>query len=510
MRRSKAKRRRRALAILGSILLVLILIAGAGVGYAFYRNDQIHRISVGGLSTVKDGSSPSSENILLVGNNSRCTLKKQSKFYAKNASHFGTCSEVGGGRSDVTMVVHLDPAKHTAFLLSIPRDLWLPVPGGNGLEMRVDDELNTAEDSYLHMKFGPSLLVKTIQDDLGIPINHYVELNFYTFEKVVNTLGGITLDFPTELRDYYSGLDITKPGCQHLDGTQALALVRARHLYYYDKGVWKYDGTGDLGRIIRTHIFLRNLANQIKGSLSNPLKANALLGAILPNLQVDKGFGLSQLLNLALDYRHVSVGSIPAETLPVIIPNGTFIDTANPPSYQAPGSIVLPFDPTDQTILNEFLGSSAPKYQNISPSSITVSVLNATGTYNAGQTFATQLKALGFPIEQVGNTANAGTDSETVVRYAPGHILDADRVASELQGQVIVGKGPSTMTSDVTVVVGSTVSVDQPESTTNSSAPSSNPNSSATQVKDLAETNLWTATHPHSEFWWDPTSCPSS
>ncbi len=508
VRRSKAKRRRRTLIILGSVVLVLVLIAAAGAGYVFYRNDQIHRISVGGLKTVSDSSSTSSENILLVGNNSRCVLKKDSKFYAKNSSHFGTCSEVGGGRSDVTMVVHLDPAKHTAYLLSIPRDLWLPVPGGNGLEMRVDDELNTAEDSYLHMKFGPSFLVKTIEDDLGIPINHYVELNFYTFEHVVNTLGGITLDFPTELRDYYSGLDITKTGCQHLDGTQALALVRARHLYYYDNGVWKYDGTGDLGRIIRTHIFLRNLADQIKGSLTDPLKANAVLGSILPNLEVDKGFGLSQLLSLALDYKDVSVGAVPTDTLPVIIPNGTFIDTANPTSYQAPGSIVLPFEPSDQTILNAFMGSSAPKYENIAPSSTTVSVLNATGTYDKGQTVATQLKALGFSIDQVGNTTNAGLDSETVVRYAPGHILDADRVASELQGQVIIGKGPSTMTSDVTITVGSTVSVSQPASST--STTSSTSNSATTQVKDLAKTNLWTATHPASEFWWDPKSCPAS
>ncbi|MHB8190198.1 MAG: LCP family protein [Ferrimicrobium sp.] len=529
---SKMRRRRRTIRVLAVVVVVALLLGVSGFFYVQYRYGQIRRVTVNGLTTSASTGAP--ENILLVGNNSRCALTKYSQFYNKQSSHFGTCSQVGGGRSDVTMVLHLDPAKHSAYLLSIPRDLWLPMPGGHGLQLRVDDALNTSETPYLHLPFGPTLLVNAIQQDLGIPINHYVELNFYTFEQVVKTLGGITLNFPTQLRDHYSGLNITFPGCQHLNGTQALALVRARHLYYNDHGVWKYDGTGDLGRIIRTHIFLRALAAQTAHTaLSNPIKANALLGAILPNLKLDQGFGLSQLVSLALAYRHISPNGIPTATLPVIIPNGTFHDLANPSNYQAPGSVVLPFQPEDQTVINQFLGNTATNTSSISPSSITVSVYNAANISGQAAQVASQLKSLGYPINQVGNATYAGTTSETVVRYAPGSLAQGEKVLSDLQGEAILAQGSTSMNARVTVTLGTTVAVSPPKSgataaststrtpsattalqTTLQSPPqataisSSSSTSPALQsVQNLARTNLWTATHPAGEFWWDPQIC---
>jgi len=518
---SKLRRRRRLVtALVGFLVLVLILGIG-GYVYVHYRYDQIGRVHVDGLTTQASGGKP--ENILLVGDNSRCTLKKYSSFYQKQNNHFGTCSEVGGGRSDVTMVLHLDPATHSAYLLSIPRDLWMPMPGGKGLQLRVDDSLNSAEDSYLNLKFGPTMLVKAIQQDLGIPISHYVELNFYTFEKVVNTLGGITIDFPTKLKDYYSGLNITHPGCQHLNGVQALALVRARHLYYYDPttGTWKYDGTGDLGRIQRTHIFLRVLASQVKSSaLSNPLNANALLGSILPALKLDQGFTLSDLVSLALTYSHVNPGSIPTTTLPVIIPNGTFHDLANPTNYQAPGSIVLPYQPNDLTQISKFLGSSAIDYQAVKPSSVTVSVLNGSGVTNEAAQTASALRALGYQVQGTGNATYAGSDSEAVVSYRPGDLAMGEKVLSSLTGQAIMAQGPSSQAADVVVTTGSTLAVDPPagatasspaSSSNSSSASSSSSNSTASSnlqsVTQLANTNLWSASEPIS--WWDPKACPT-
>ena len=79
---------------------------------------------------------------------------------------------------------------------------------------------------------GPDLLVQTIEKDLGIPINHYASVGFQGFSGMVNALGGVTMDFPTEVKDQYTGLDVTTPGCQVVNGTTALQLVRSRHLYY--------------------------------------------------------------------------------------------------------------------------------------------------------------------------------------------------------------------------------------------------------------------------------------
>ncbi len=517
------RRRRRLVIVATSVLAAIIVIATVAYGYVRYRYDQIQRLNVNGLNVASSSGQP--ENILLVGDNSRCTLTKYASFYNSHKQNFGSCSQVGGGRSDVTMILHVDPANHQAYLLSIPRDLWLPMPGGNGLQLRVDDSLNSAETSYLHLPFGPTLLVKAIEQDLGIPINHYVELNFYTFEQVVNTLGGITIDFPTKLVDHYSGLNITQPGCQHLNGAQALALVRARHLYYYDPatGSWNYDGTGDLGRIERTHIFLRVLASQVKSSaLSNPLQANALLGSIVPSLKVDKGFTLSSMVNLALAFQHVNPAAIPSATLPVIIPSTPFRDNANPTNYQAPGSIVLPFQPQDLQTISQFLGSSALRYANVTPSSVTVSVLNGSGVSGQAATTASQLKKLGFRINSTGNATYSGTDSETVVTYKPGDILQAEKVLSTIGGQAIMAQGTSGQGADIVVTTGSTFSVNPPAATAQAAATgnTSQPLAqsavttttttkavAAASVAQTAANGLWTATHQAP--WWDPKACPT-
>jgi LCP family protein required for cell wall assembly len=516
-------RRRRLLVALSVVVALVVLAVAGGYAYLRYRFDQIGQVHVDGLTTAASGP----ENILLVGNNSRCTLQRYSSFYAKGSQHFGSCSEVGGGRSDVTMVLHIDPTTHRAFLLSIPRDLWLPMPGGHGLELRVDDALNSAERPYLHLPFGPTLLVKTIEQDLGIPINHYVELNFYTFEQVVNTLGGVNLYFPTQLIDHYSGLHITQTGCLHLSGSQALALVRARHLYYYNPSTqsWDYDGTGDLGRIVRTHIFLRALATQVKASaLSNPLNANALLGSILPALKVDPGFTLSDMVSLALAFRHVNPGAIPSATLPVIIPSSpTFTDPANPSNYQAPGSIVMPWAQSDLAEIRAFLGHQAPDIAAIAPSSVTVAVRDASGIGNGPQV-ASGLRNLGFPVTYLGTSTYAGTDSETVVAYKPGMLAQGEKVLAELNGQAILTEGSTSQPADVVVTTGSTIATLSPTAAATAapattptasaapaaaSAPAATLTTSSSTLQQLAATNLWQANANGSEFWWDPRLCPA-
>ena len=198
-------------------------------------------------------SSSQPENILLVGNNSRCALNGQ------QSSVYGSCSQVGGARSDVTMVIHLNPANGSAYLLSIPRDLFVPIANfsstypGRLDHAKIDASLNVSPDN----------LVQTVEEDLGIPINHFVELDFDTFQQVVNDLGGVNMYFPTEVKDTYASFGEFKTGCVYLNGTQALGLVRSRHMYYLQNGQWVYDGLGDIGRIRRTHEFLRVLASQV-------------------------------------------------------------------------------------------------------------------------------------------------------------------------------------------------------------------------------------------------------
>ena len=150
---------------------------------------------------------------------------------------------------------------------------------------------------------GPGLLVKTIQQNFGIPINHVVMANFPGFEGMVNALGGISLDFPDPVRDLYSGLDVTTVGCQSVNGTTALALVRSRHLYYFESGSWHYDGMSDWSRIQRQQAFFHALLNKANSEFPNLLAINDFLQATANDLKVDSGFSSHEMISLGLKFR---------------------------------------------------------------------------------------------------------------------------------------------------------------------------------------------------------------
>ncbi len=110
-------------------------------------------------------------------------------------------------------------------ILSIPRDLFVPNARTGGAN-KIDAALFQ----------GPDQLIAAIEDDFGIPIQHFVELNFDSFINVVQALGGIKMYFPEPVYDAYSGLNIQTTGCLSLNGTQALQVVRARHVQYKGPG----------------------------------------------------------------------------------------------------------------------------------------------------------------------------------------------------------------------------------------------------------------------------------
>jgi len=411
---------RRVLIGVTGFLIFCLVAAGAVIGYARYRYDQVHKVDIGPQSA---GPSPTGTmNILLAGDNCRACLN------GKQANAFGTGAEVAGGRSDVTMVLHLDLDSGKASLLSIPRDLFLPIPGTDSAN-RIDAALNN----------GPKALVQQIEDDLGIPIDHYVSVNFDTFQTIINDLGGIDMYFPTQLKDAYSALNITQTGCVHLDGFQALAVVRARHLYYYQNGRWEYDGFGDLSRIKRDHVFLQVMASEVEHQLTNPLKLNSIVGDLAPQLEVDSGMSLGTMVSLVRQFRNINPANVPTYTLPIVVDDNTYY-------YRGVdyGQVVFPAYPADAQVIAQFLGKapSTPR----SPSNVTVQVVNGSGLFNQATKTASALADLGYQVVGTGDTTHVGNPAESIVYYSPGHQNDAFSMAAQLAGLVTVAPLPGSTT----------------------------------------------------------------
>jgi LCP family protein required for cell wall assembly len=474
---------------------VVVVVAGAAVGYAEYRNHQIDHIHVGNLTAVPPSGV---ENIVLVGSTSRCALKQQNPA-------FGLCSQgVTGVNSDVVMILHLDPKLGKASILSIPRDLFVPNARGSSPN-KIDAALVE----------GPEQLIAAIQEDFGIPIQHYVELNFDSFQNVVNALGGIKMYFPMPLYDAESSLSIPTAGCHLLDGFQALAVVRARHLQYKSPSVktsnprdWPQDPESDLSRIRRDHEFLRVLATAVSTrGLSNPITDNDLLGAVAPQLQVDSSFSLGDMLGTVLTFHGVNPNAAPQQTMPVIVDVNNYL--AGGYNY---GSVELTSQPQDLSLVDSFLGT-APGRDTMTGKalpaahSVTVSILNGTGVTGQAASTATALGSLGLNVVGTGDSPPVGAVSETTVTYSAGHEAAAELVAHDLNGAVVMGLGTTADGADVTVVTGSDFSVVAP-STTPATGGSTPPATATTAPTSAALAPPSPPTQQLAAF--DPRSCTPS
>ncbi len=513
---SKGRSRKRTLAwVGGTITLVLVLLAGAAAGYGWYLNHEIHHIDLRNLTSAPvKGDDAGTENILMIGSTDRCALKVQNPAY-------GLCSQgVNGVNSDVVMILHLNPTNHSVSILSIPRDVFVPNARSDGAN-KIDAALYQ----------GPDQLIAAIEEDFGIPIQHFVELNFDSFINVVQALGGIKMYFPEPVYDAYSGLNIQTTGCLSLNGTQALQVVRARHVQYKGPGVtttdpayWPQEAQSDIARIRRDHEFLRVLASAVKAKgLSNPITDQQLVSGVVGQLTVDSGFSASDMISLVLGYHNVDVGNAPQLTMPVSVDQfGSYVYQGG--SY---GDIEFPSEPQDHNAVDQFLGLKSGSEDTYaggalpSPSTVTVSVLNGSGAYNQATTTSQGLQALGFHIGTIGDSPPVGREAETVVYYAsktPAQLAAAQAVANSLSGAVIMAMDPSEVQSgsQVTVVTGTDFSVNPPAAATTTTqagatAPSTTPTTSGSSG-NTGNSGAFQAPTPTVEALqpWDPRSCTAS
>jgi LCP family protein required for cell wall assembly len=397
---------------IGIILLVLLLLAVTAliVGWKYASN----LLEGQGTRVAGTERPPPGEptNILIVGTDSRDGLTK------KELSKLQTI-EVAGQRTDTMIVLHVSPKKQKAVMVSLPRDLKTEVDGRT-------EKLNAAGVG------GPDLLVRTVEQTTGLNINHFVEVNFAGFLKVVDAVGGVTLcnNSGKTMIDKYAGLKM-KPGCHQMDGAKALAFVRARHI------------DDDFGRIQRQQQFMRALMAKI-GSGGNIIDVPKLLkigNAVKDVVETDDGLTTSEAIGIARRVGNLSADRVDMRVYPSAAPG---------PACSGCPDYVIGKDAEARLLmkaLNEDAAGLPPVGHpggkgDVNLSSVNLTVLNGSGVPGAARKAADEFAANGIPA-QVGGNADAPTGTRTVMVYPKELVAQARLVNSMIGGQAeLVPAGP--------------------------------------------------------------------
>ena len=401
---------------LNIFVAICLLLTASGYAYIRYRFGQINKIDVRSalhLGGKDEAGQPM--NVLLVGLDSRAGLS------VADQAKYGTLKDSSANHTDTIMILHVDPKAQKAAVLSIPRDLFIPIAG-----TKRRDRINTAIQ-------GPGKekdLISTIHQALGIDIDHYAAVDFVGFKSIVNAVGGVVIPFTSPARDPLSGLKVPTAGCITLNGDQALAFARSRHYEYFESGRWRSDPTGDLGRIQRQQEFMRRMLRRaISQGIRNPFKLNSLIGAITGHdyVTLDDTLSSKDLVNLGKHFKSLEPDQVDMLSL----------GPATQPANVGGASVLLPKEADVRDVIDKFLGASstqAPvKVPNIQPNLIRVRVLNGSGYSGQASKVATGLEQAGFNVADKGDAHNF-TYNDTEIRYGAGQRDKALVLQSYVQG----------------------------------------------------------------------------
>ena len=441
----------RRVAVIAAGFCAVLIATVAIVGSVLFG--QIHRVNIRltapppstltGSPTATSTTSPSqsptptpapgSENFLLMGSDSRDFVGGQAYNVAPGSAAFVT-----GQRSDVVMLVHIPAGTAKATVVSFPRDSWVALPAyvdtKNVTHQAVHAKLNAAFSIG-----GAPLLVATMEQLTGQHIDHFASVNFAGFQGMVNALGGIDVCVATTRHDTNSG-DFLTAGEHHINGVQALALVRDRESF----------PNQDLERIKDQEYFLSVMLQKVlsAGTLTNPLKLTGFLNVATKSLTVDSGLSLGDMRKLAYRFSHLDPTHVNFLTAPIA--NANYRATSSVYGNQPQDNVEL--DPAGLAALfASFANAAASPTASTpaaSPSDVQVSVENGTGRTGLARTTATQLQGIGF---QIGVVGDATATASTTISYGPTELAAAEALQAHVPNAAL---NPTT-TAGIVLTLGS-------------------------------------------------------
>jgi len=265
--------------VAAALLLVLAGVASAG-GWLYYRSvdaglsrdDPFAQITGGRPARLVNGA----QNILMLGSDSRDPANKD---------------KAGQWRTDTMILLHIEADHKKAYLISIPRDLYVYIP-----KSPTNPDLGDTK-SKINAAFawgGVPLAVQTVEGFTGVRIDHVVLIDFGGFQQVTDALGGVDMYVEQDVTSIHQPFRHFKKGMNHFNGAEALDYCRQRYQF----------PDGDFARMRHQQQFLKAIMDKAasSGTLANPLKLNAFLKSVTKALTVDKDFSIA---DMAVQFRNI-------------------------------------------------------------------------------------------------------------------------------------------------------------------------------------------------------------
>ncbi|MFI8403504.1 LCP family protein [Streptomyces sp. NPDC085463] len=418
---------------MATALSVTVLAAG-GIGHALVTGLDTGLTRVDPFKDMKNRPlAGHGMNVLVVGTDGRDRISAEER--AKYRLGGAPCN-----CTDTVMLVHISEDRDRASVVSLPRDSYAEMPEHTDLTSGEKHHAHPVKLNAAYAEGGPALTVRTVESMTGVKIDHYLEVDFTSFMRTVDAVGGVQICTTRRLKDAYTGLDLA-PGTHELDGGQALQYVRSRHI----------DGAADIGRMQRQQKFVAALVERVTsgGVLFNPVRFRAVATGMLSSVRADEGFGTDQMLSLSKAMR----GFTPASSEFVSVPVG---DMSFP--VKGIGSTVKWDAAKAQQLFQalredrpiaarkEATSAKAPKdvVVDVAPDTVRVQVYNGTRTDGLGRKVDDALRGTGFATTRTPRTAEGAERERTVVEYDPRWDRSAKSLAAALPGaelKAVAGRG---------------------------------------------------------------------
>jgi LCP family protein required for cell wall assembly len=398
-------------------------------------------------------------NVLLVGTDERARITPEEKREFRLGGEPCHCT-------DTVMLVHLSEDRDRASVVSLPRDSYAEMPEHTDLTTGKAHHAHPVKLNAAYAEGGPGLTVRTVESMTGVKIDHYLEVDFTSFMRTVDAVGGVQICTTTPMKDAYTGLDLAA-GPHDLDGGQALQYVRSRHV----------DGASDLGRMERQQKFLAALVDRVTsgGVLLNPVRFREVATTMLSSVRADQGFGTEQLLTLGKAMRGFTPASSEFASVPLgdtafqVKGIGSTVkwdaakaqklfqslrdDRPLAPTAPSPAPAPTPASAAKPVAAEAKEDEKGPRPVDVEsePSTVRVQVYNGTHTAGLGGRVDTALRQAGFDTTRNPRTHQTQNHTGTVVAYDPNWDRSARTLAAALPGATLKAVPDQGATLQVTV-----------------------------------------------------------